>query len=335
MAIIRPAMSWDGITPVPNRWMRDPRLRWSDKGLLAYIVGHAAGYELTVEQIVEEGVDGKDAILSGLRRLEGAGYLRRTRLRNEDGTWGAYDYEVVEHQGGPDQGGKNLPGSDQPEQDVSAGQDQGGFSGADNPPTKKTTSKNTTEKTTSKAPPSRGTRLPDDFQVTEELRAWFVEQRFGGTNDFWRSQHDQFKDYWRGRPGGGGVKKDWPATWRNWMRKAAERLPRDPQARLAYRSTEEKRDAARDAEAAIAKIGDQLSAARGSSGRDPVENAEIDREARRIYLEQVRAGSNDQYTVASDKPDTIDGTWTEPTRKEVTTGESSPDPGDADVHRAA
>lgn len=331
MAIIRPAMSWDGITPVPNRWMRDPKLRWSDKGLLAYVVGHAAGYELTVEQIIEEGVDGKDAVLAGLRRLEQAGYLRRTRLRNEDGTWGAYDYEVVEHQGGSDQDGKTRVGSDQQEQDLSAAQDQSGISGADNPPTKKTTSKKTTEKTTSKASPSRGTRLPDDFAVTEELRAWFAEQRFGGTVDFWRSQHAQFLDYWRGRPGQAGVKLDWPATWRNWMRKAAERLPHAAGSRPAYQSTDEKRNAARAAEAEIARIADQLAAARGATGRDPVQNAEIGREARRIHEAQVRADSDSGYTVATD---TIDGTWTEPTRREVTGGPDG-DRGDADVHRAA
>lgn len=37
-----------------------------------------------------------------------------------------------------------------------------------------------------------------------------------------------FVDYWRGAPGGKGVKLDWPATWRNWMRKAQQDAERRP-----------------------------------------------------------------------------------------------------------
>jgi hypothetical protein len=34
---------------------------------------------------------------------------------------------------------------------------------------------------------------------------------------------DKFCDYWRARAGPGGTKLDWDATWRNWVRSAAER----------------------------------------------------------------------------------------------------------------
>jgi hypothetical protein len=34
-----------------------------------------------------------------------------------------------------------------------------------------------------------------------------------------RSDHEAFIDYWRSVPGQKGRKVDWPATWRNWMRK--------------------------------------------------------------------------------------------------------------------
>lgn len=35
----------------------------------------------------------------------------------------------------------------------------------------------------------------------------------------------KFRDYWAALPGQKGVKTDWPATWRNWVRRAAESLP--------------------------------------------------------------------------------------------------------------
>lgn len=47
---------------------------------------------------------------------------------------------------------------------------------------------------------------------------------------------DSFRDYWHGRPGAGGVKLDWSATWRNWCRKDAERKPaaRQPESKIAW-----------------------------------------------------------------------------------------------------
>jgi hypothetical protein len=43
------------------------------------------------------------------------------------------------------------------------------------------------------------------------------------------SEHERFCDHWRAQPGAKGRKADWPATWRNWMRRAyddrAARMP--------------------------------------------------------------------------------------------------------------
>jgi hypothetical protein len=37
-----------------------------------------------------------------------------------------------------------------------------------------------------------------------------------------KAEHLKFVDYWIAKPGQAGTKLDWPATWRNWIRKAAE-----------------------------------------------------------------------------------------------------------------
>lgn len=67
----------------------------------------------------------------------------------------------------------------------------------------------------------RGTRLPDDFAVSDEMRSWTGDQ---GWADRWvDATTERFVDYWRGQPGQRGVKLDWPATWRNWLRREAER----------------------------------------------------------------------------------------------------------------
>lgn len=73
----------------------------------------------------------------------------------------------------------------------------------------------------------RSTRLPEDFQPDEKMRAWFAAENLSAAIDGKR-EHEKFVDYWRGCPGAKGRKQDWPATWRNWMRTAAERAGRRP-----------------------------------------------------------------------------------------------------------
>lgn len=64
----------------------------------------------------------------------------------------------------------------------------------------------------------RGTRLPKDWLPSDELKAWARDNAPGvGWNE-----HARFVDYWIAQPGMKGSKVDWEATWRNWMRKAAE-----------------------------------------------------------------------------------------------------------------
>lgn len=66
----------------------------------------------------------------------------------------------------------------------------------------------------------RGIRIPDDFAVTTEMVEWARRETPGVDG---RYETSKFVDYWRGKTGRDATKTDWPATWRNWMRKAAER----------------------------------------------------------------------------------------------------------------
>lgn len=56
-------------------------------------------------------------------------------------------------------------------------------------------------------------RIPDDFAVTDAMKAWAREH----TPLVGQRETDAFIDYWRGS---GTTKADWESTWRNWMRKA-------------------------------------------------------------------------------------------------------------------
>lgn len=71
------------------------------------------------------------------------------------------------------------------------------------------------------APKTRGTRLPDRFLLTADMRSWAAANTPGVDV---RAETEAFCDYWRAVPGAKGCKLDWPATWRNWMRQEYKKL---------------------------------------------------------------------------------------------------------------
>jgi hypothetical protein len=83
---------------------------------------------------------------------------------------------------------------------------------------------------------TKGTRIPTPFIVTPEMRSSILAECPGLNID---AQTVRFVDYWRAQPGQKGVKADWAATWRNWMRRAHDettksRPPTRGEENLAY-----------------------------------------------------------------------------------------------------
>lgn len=62
----------------------------------------------------------------------------------------------------------------------------------------------------------RGIRLPADWEIPQLWGEWAEDQ--GLTEKEINLQADKFKDWWISKAGAGGVKSDWQATWRNWIR---------------------------------------------------------------------------------------------------------------------
>ena len=61
----------------------------------------------------------------------------------------------------------------------------------------------------------RGSRLPQDWFLTKAMGDWATQER---PDLDVRQVAEQFKDYWAAQAGQKGVKLDWDATWRNWVR---------------------------------------------------------------------------------------------------------------------
>ena len=66
----------------------------------------------------------------------------------------------------------------------------------------------------------RGTRLDGAGFVPSEASRDAIRNAFPQLD--LRAEHAKFCDYWIAQPGQKGVKLDWDATWRNWMRRAGE-----------------------------------------------------------------------------------------------------------------
>jgi hypothetical protein len=90
--------------------MRDERLSWKAKGLLAYLLGHAAGFRVSQNLMQRQAADGRDSLLSGLAELERNGYLVRSgRQRGEGGKYTEEDY-VLTDPGDPSESAPNRAG---------------------------------------------------------------------------------------------------------------------------------------------------------------------------------------------------------------------------------
>jgi 5-methylcytosine-specific restriction endonuclease McrA len=75
-------------------------------------------------------------------------------------------------------------------------------------------------RSSSSVPRNRGIRIPDDFTVDAAMRQWAATKTPGVNVD---TETENFVDYWKAKPGQGGVKLDWVATWRTWIRRASDR----------------------------------------------------------------------------------------------------------------
>lgn len=82
------------------------------------------------------------------------------------------------------------------------------------PEPKKETEANASAKTD--GPKAKGMRLPDDW-TPQFAEIAFAKQQ-GMTLEEINLEADKFRDFWCAKPGAGGRKSDWPATWRNWCR---------------------------------------------------------------------------------------------------------------------
>ena len=88
------------------------------------------------------------------------------------------------------------------------------------------------------APPDskRGTRLPADWGLSDDMRAW-AQINLSANPHVIQTTLERFRDYWIAIPGQRGCKLNWDATWRNWCRREGRGRPatlRSPSPRRSW-----------------------------------------------------------------------------------------------------
>ena len=130
-------------TQIPNAALRDYRLSWRARGLLAELLSYPPGYEISVDELVKRArraagaTEGRDAMRTAVRELKQVGYIVSTRRQDARGRWitetEVTDDPAYELPGSPLPDGETTPVSPPAPTSVSAGRTDDGFSGVGEP----------------------------------------------------------------------------------------------------------------------------------------------------------------------------------------------------------
>lgn len=87
----------ENFTVMSNHHLRDKGLSWKARGLLSVMLSLPDGWEYTIDGLAALSIrDGRHAVMTGLRELEQASYIKRGRERAADGRLRGTLYDVYE-----------------------------------------------------------------------------------------------------------------------------------------------------------------------------------------------------------------------------------------------
>lgn len=87
MTILRGPTEADHFTILPNRVIRDQRLSFRARGVLAYLLSMPPGWRTSSTRVARETREGRDAIRTALEELRALGYATLDRHQNDAGQW--------------------------------------------------------------------------------------------------------------------------------------------------------------------------------------------------------------------------------------------------------
>ena len=202
MPLIRGHHSFDDhFAQIPNAWLRDTRLSLKAIGLLAQIMSHTPGWNMSIRALARANGAGQDTIKTAIMELEKHGYLQRSekQKQNADGTFADYDFVTCDPFQNP----------------VTVKPRHGEMGHIEEQEPIEELNKIKKEK---KPGVAKATYLSDDWQPTEKTLS-SMREHFPWVD--LKLQTHAFVDYWQAATKN-AMKRDWEAAYRNWVRKNAE-----------------------------------------------------------------------------------------------------------------
>jgi len=99
-------------TVMSNYHLRDKGLSLKAKGLLSQMLSLPEDWDYTLAGLAKINAEGRDAIRAAVQELEQAGYIRRSRVRDDKGCLRGTEYVIYERPQQPDGDGPESPAGD-------------------------------------------------------------------------------------------------------------------------------------------------------------------------------------------------------------------------------
>lgn len=96
MSMIRTVKQENPFVQIDKYVLNDERISWEAKGLMSYILSKPDGWTIRKTDLIKKSKSGKTRVESALLELMSCGYLNWYQLKDEDGKFGDWIYNVYE-----------------------------------------------------------------------------------------------------------------------------------------------------------------------------------------------------------------------------------------------
>jgi predicted transcriptional regulator len=180
---------------VPNSAIRDPEISPNAFRLLAYLMSHKEGYELTYGQIERQTTLGRYAINEAIKVLTDKGWLKTERTKKENGQFGPTSFHILD----PDA------------VDSVADDSSEGHSTMEQPTDIKNTNYLDKTKSKEKQLEKQASKITDDWKPSQKIIDDYAV-KYKGLNH--ERELEKFINYYQSKA---ESRKDWNASFRNWL----------------------------------------------------------------------------------------------------------------------